>query len=163
MVAAIPAVSVSPNSAVLKELIVFILVFGSVFCAPNITHGGGHSVIGPVGLGVRIDKKKSTLPTPFVNLTAESISNSANPPRNFLRRTNSSQKIAAAMSTFAQPTNRGRLFVAACVSVAFLWALALSVSPQLHQRVHPDANRVEHNCAATIIASGTYDHAGHVP
>ena len=67
------------------------------------------------------------------------------------------------MSTFAQPTNRGRLFVAACVSVAFLWALALSVSPQLHQRVHADANRMEHNCAATMIASGSYNHAAHVP
>src|SRR5439155_11299161 len=67
------------------------------------------------------------------------------------------------MSTFAQPTNRGRVFVAAFVSGAFLWALALSVSPQLHQRVHKDANRAEHNCAATMIASGSYDHAAHPP
>jgi len=67
------------------------------------------------------------------------------------------------MSTFAQPTNRGRVFVAAFVSAAFLWALALSVSPQLHQRVHTDASRVEHNCAATMIASGSYNHAAHPP
>jgi hypothetical protein len=67
------------------------------------------------------------------------------------------------MSTFAHSTNRGRVFLAAFVSVAFLWALALSVSPQLHQRVHKDANRVEHSCAATMIASGSYDHAVHVP
>jgi hypothetical protein len=69
----------------------------------------------------------------------------------------------SAMSTFARSTNRGRAFVATCVSAAFLWALALSASPQLHQRVHPDANRVEHNCAATMIASGSYDYAAHVP
>src|SRR5438876_12023742 len=67
------------------------------------------------------------------------------------------------MSTFAQSTNRGRVFVAAFVSGAFLWALALSASPQLHQRVHTDANRVEHSCAATMIASGSYDHAAHPP
>ena len=67
------------------------------------------------------------------------------------------------MTTFAGSTNHGRVFVAAFVSVAFLWALALSVSPQLHQRVHPDAGRVEHSCAATMIASGSYDHAAHVP
>ena len=67
------------------------------------------------------------------------------------------------MSTFAQPTNRGRAFVAAFVSAAFLWALALSVSPQLHQRVHKDVNRAEHNCAATMIASGSYNHAAHPP
>jgi hypothetical protein len=59
--------------------------------------------------------------------------------------------------------NLGRAFVATCVSVAFLWALALSASPQLHARVHSDANRVEHSCAVTMIASGSYNHAAHVP
>jgi hypothetical protein len=67
------------------------------------------------------------------------------------------------MSRFARSTNYGRAFIAICVSGAFLWALALSASPQLHQRVHPDANRAEHNCAATMIASGSYDHAAHPP
>jgi hypothetical protein len=69
----------------------------------------------------------------------------------------------SAMSRFARSTNRGRGFIAICVCTAFLWALALSASPQLHQRVHPDAGRVEHNCAATMIASGNYDHAAHLP
>jgi hypothetical protein len=66
------------------------------------------------------------------------------------------------MSTFAHSTNRGRAFVATCVSAAFLWALALSASPQLHQRVHPEAGSADHNCVATMIVSGSYDHA-HVP
>jgi len=65
------------------------------------------------------------------------------------------------MSTFARSTNHGRAFVTVFVSVAFLWVLALSASPQLHQRVHPDTGRVEHNCAATMIASGNYNHAAH--
>jgi hypothetical protein len=67
------------------------------------------------------------------------------------------------MGTFARSTNRARAFITICVSSAFLWALALSASPQLHQRVHLDAGRVEHNCAATMIASGSYDHAAHPP
>src|SRR5437773_10325196 len=67
------------------------------------------------------------------------------------------------MSTLARSNNRGRAIVATFVSTAFLWALALSASSQLHQRVHKDANRVEHNCAVTMIASGSYDHAAHPP
>ena len=67
------------------------------------------------------------------------------------------------MRTFACSINRGRAFVAIFISTGFLYALALSASPQLHQRVHADANRIEHNCAATIIASGSYDHASHPP
>jgi hypothetical protein len=67
------------------------------------------------------------------------------------------------MTTFACSTNRRRAFVAICDSTAFLWALALIASPQLHQRVHKDANRVEHNCAVTMIASGSYDHAASPP
>ena len=69
----------------------------------------------------------------------------------------------SAMSTFARSNNYGRALVATFVSAAFLWTLALSASPQLHQRVHKDANRVEHNCAATMIASGSYDHSAHPP
>src|SRR5438874_358975 len=67
------------------------------------------------------------------------------------------------MSTLAHSTNRGRVFIAILVSAAFVWALALSASPQLHQRFHTDANRVDHNCAATMIASGSYNHAAHSP
>jgi len=65
------------------------------------------------------------------------------------------------MSMFARSPNHGRAFIAICVGAAFLWALALSASPQLHQRVHKDANRVEHSCVATMIASGSYDHVAH--
>src|SRR5436853_3288175 len=67
------------------------------------------------------------------------------------------------MSTFARSNNFARALVSALVSPGFLWALALSASPQLHQRVHPDAGRVEHNCAVTMIASGNYDHAAQPP
>jgi hypothetical protein len=67
------------------------------------------------------------------------------------------------MRTLARLTNHGRVFIAILVFAVFLCALVLSASPQLHQRVHRDANRVEHNCAVTMIASGNYDHAAHPP
>jgi hypothetical protein len=67
------------------------------------------------------------------------------------------------MSRSTRSTRCGRAFIATLVSAAFFWALALSASPQFHQRLHPDSNRVEHNCAATMIASGSYDHGADPP
>ena len=67
------------------------------------------------------------------------------------------------MSTIARSANGGRAFVATCVVTVFVWALALSVSPQLHQRVHADGNRSHHTCAVTLIATGSYDHAAEPP
>jgi hypothetical protein len=81
----------------------------------------------------------------------------------FLAQDQLRSQARSAMSTFARSTNHGRAFVAICVSAAFLWALTLSASPQLHQRVHRDANRVEHTCAVTFVASGSYDHASPPP
>jgi len=84
-------------------------------------------------------------------------------PQKFLAQDDPTSEDRGAMSTFARSINHGRALIAICVSAAFLWALALSASPQLHQRAHKDANRVEHNCAATMIAAGSYDHAAHPP
>jgi hypothetical protein len=52
-----------------------------------------------------------------------------------------------------------RAFVAVLTSAAFLWTLSLSVSPQLHERIHNEANRVDHTCAVTFVASGSCDHS----
>jgi len=67
------------------------------------------------------------------------------------------------MNKFARSDNGGRTVVAALLSAVFVCVLALSVSPQFHQRVHGDANRAEHICAVTLIASGSYEHAAHPP
>jgi len=67
------------------------------------------------------------------------------------------------MSTFARSNNCGRALVTALVSAAFLWTLALSASPQLHARIHADANSGDHTCAVTLIATGNYDHAAQPP
>ena len=58
---------------------------------------------------------------------------------------------------------RSSAFIAAFVSAAFLWTLVLSVSPELHTRLHRDAAQSEHSCAATFVASGSYHHSAHVP
>lgn len=49
--------------------------------------------------------------------------------------------------------------MAAITSAAFLWTLVLSASPQLHERIHSDANQVDHVCAVTFVAAGSVDHA----
>ena len=67
------------------------------------------------------------------------------------------------MSNVARSSSRARSFVAVLLSAAFLWALALSVSPQLHERVHPDANRSDHSCAVTFVASGNYNYSVQAP
>ena len=46
---------------------------------------------------------------------------------------------------------------------AFLFANALSFSPQLHERVHPDADQPQHECAVTLIAAGNYHHCSPPP
>jgi len=56
-----------------------------------------------------------------------------------------------------------RAVVAIFLCLAFLWTLALSASPRLHQRIHRDANRGDHVCAITMVASGNYDHSPNVP
>jgi hypothetical protein len=47
--------------------------------------------------------------------------------------------------------------------IALFCALALSVSPQLHERIHPDAKQPQHQCAVTLIASGNVHHAASAP
>jgi hypothetical protein len=46
---------------------------------------------------------------------------------------------------------------------AFVFAIALSVSPQLHERFHPDAKQSQHECAVTLVAHGNYHHAAPPP
>ena len=81
----------------------------------------------------------------------------------FLAEFQERQEAGDAMSMIPRLTNRGSASVATCVAAAFLWTLALSASPQLHVRVHSDANRAEHTCAVTLITSGSYNHSAHVP
>jgi hypothetical protein len=51
---------------------------------------------------------------------------------------------------------RLRAFVTSGLVVAFLTALTLAASPQLHEKLHKVGS--QHECAATMIASGNCDH-----
>ena len=67
------------------------------------------------------------------------------------------------MKKSARSHSCARALVAAVVFAAFSWALLGSVSPQLHARIHADANQPEHVCAITLTASGNYEHAAQPP
>jgi hypothetical protein len=48
-------------------------------------------------------------------------------------------------------------------TAAFFWAIVLSASPGLHQRIHPDAHQLDHNCIATLVAHGQYQQSTSTP
>jgi hypothetical protein len=47
--------------------------------------------------------------------------------------------------------------------IALFCAIALSASPQLHERVHPDAKQPQHECVITLITAGNVHHAAPAP
>jgi hypothetical protein len=55
------------------------------------------------------------------------------------------------------------VLVASVLFAAFSWTLLVSVSPRLHGCIHGDANRSDHVCAITLIASGSYEHGAQPP
>ena len=65
-------------------------------------------------------------------------------------------------SVSSRPTGRGIAFVALIIGTAFLWAGVLSVSPQLHERLHSGAG-IEHSCAVTFVGSGQFHHSTPAP
>jgi hypothetical protein len=67
------------------------------------------------------------------------------------------------MNSTGRSRNSARALVAAVLFAAFCWALLVSTSPQSHARIHGDANQVNHVCAVTLVASGSYEHAGQPP
>jgi hypothetical protein len=63
------------------------------------------------------------------------------------------------MNSCARSQRRDRILLSAVLFAAFGWALFVGSSPQSHARIHPDANRTDHICAITLIASGSYKHS----
>ena len=58
---------------------------------------------------------------------------------------------------------RGRVLFSSVILAGFVWSIALAASPELHARIHQDANKSEHSCAATLVASGSYHHSAPAP
>lgn len=52
----------------------------------------------------------------------------------------------------------GAGLVASALIGALLFALTLAAAPQLHAWVHLDSNVPDHECAVTLIASGSFEH-----
>ena len=48
-------------------------------------------------------------------------------------------------------------------AIAFAFALMLSAAPQLHERFHHHADTPNHECAVTLVATGSFDHAATPP
>ena len=48
----------------------------------------------------------------------------------------------------------GQRWSSAVLVVAIFWALTLTVSPQLHELIHPDADHEDHDCAVTLFLGG---------
>jgi hypothetical protein len=67
------------------------------------------------------------------------------------------------MNSSGRSQTCARVLVAAVLFAAFSWTLLVSVSPQLHARIHADANRSDHVCSITLIGSGSYEQAGQLP
>jgi hypothetical protein len=58
--------------------------------------------------------------------------------------------------------SRIRGAIAVWVCAAFLSALALSVAPEWHELLHPNANG-QHECAVTLIGSGSFQQVASGP
>jgi hypothetical protein len=67
------------------------------------------------------------------------------------------------MNSCGRSQTCARVLVSAVLFAAFSWTLLVSISPRLHGRIHADANRSDHVCAITLIASGSYEHTGQPP
>jgi len=67
------------------------------------------------------------------------------------------------MNRSAHSQTCARVFITAVLFATFSWTLLVSVSPRLHGSIHDDANRSDHVCAITLIASGSYEHASQPP
>jgi hypothetical protein len=60
------------------------------------------------------------------------------------------------MLRFRGETGWVRVFALGCIC-SFLFAIVLSDAPQLHEKLHKPGS--QHECAATLIASGNCEHS----
>ncbi len=67
------------------------------------------------------------------------------------------------MNSMARSKNCAHVAISTVLFAALFWTLLVSVSPQLHGCIHDDANRSDHVCAVTLIASGSYEHGAQPP
>ena len=85
------------------------------------------------------------------------------PHRKLLAQRRPLSEARSAMNSLARSQNCARVVISTVLFAAFSWTLLVSVSPELHGCIHSDANRSDHVCAITLIASGSYEHGAQPP
>ncbi|MBV8814446.1 MAG: hypothetical protein JO271_08140 [Verrucomicrobia bacterium] len=63
----------------------------------------------------------------------------------------------------SQPIPSGHRWVGLLLVLGIFWVLTLSVSPELHELVHPDAGHENHDCAVTLFLGGGLIHTAVMP
>jgi hypothetical protein len=53
--------------------------------------------------------------------------------------------------------------IGALLVVGILWVVTLTVSPQLHELIHPDADHEDHDCAVTLFLGSGLAHSPLLP
>ena len=84
-------------------------------------------------------------------------------PRKLLAQTPPLSQAPRPMNSSGRSQTYARVLVASVLFAAFSWTLFVSVSPRLHGCIHGDANRSDHVCAITLVASGSYEHGAQPP
>ena len=87
----------------------------------------------------------------------------ATAPGKLLAQTPPLSQAPRPMNSSGRSQTCARVLVATVLFAAFSWTLLVSVSPRLHGCIHGDANRSDHVCAITLIASGSYEHGAQPP
>jgi|ERR1051326_8804799 hypothetical protein len=67
------------------------------------------------------------------------------------------------MPHFAFCARRKWTYVAGLLIPTLLFVLFLSLAPEVHQRIHSDAQQSRHECVVTLIAAGNCDHTASGP
>ena len=105
----------------------------------------------------RESRKKAGNPRRSLRAKARALS------RKLLAQTPPLSEAPRPMNSSGRSQTCARVLVASVLFAAFSWTLLVSVSPRLHGCIHGDANRSDHVCAITLIASGSYEHGAQPP
>jgi hypothetical protein len=72
-------------------------------------------------------------------------------------------KLATNLLVRARLVQTAQRSTSAVLVVAILWVLTLTVSPQIHELIHPDADHEDHDCAVTLFLGGGLAHSSLLP
>lgn len=72
------------------------------------------------------------------------------------------QSVAVRLRLSGRRSSAFHAFIAAVLFCGVAFAIGLSAAPQLHDWLHKD-NGAQHQCAATLISTGGWDHAHSAP